>query len=57
MSKLDEFIEQQPDAAGRVQGHVPKKVREQVDSIRKKKGWKWDQMLEAMFKRLIAEEK
>ena len=56
MAKLEQFIEIETDTA-RVQGKVPRPIYKELDKIRRRKKLKWDQILEAMFKRVVAEEK
>lgn len=40
-----------------VQAKVPESLYEKVNKLREKKGWTWPVLIEAMFKRLLAESK
>lgn len=56
MSKLDQFIEKE-EPRSRVQAQVSTNVYNRVDQIRKHKKLTWNELVEAMFRRLLSEEK
>lgn len=54
MKKLEEFITA-TEAKARVQAMVPERLYERVNKVREKKDLTWHELMEALFKRVVAE--
>lgn len=53
---IEKFMEpEQPKIV--VQAKVPKPLYERVNELREERNWTWPELMEAMFKRLLAEKK
>ena len=53
---IQKYINQEPELA-RIQAKVQKTIAKDADNIRSKLGVTWNELVEALLKRLIAEEK
>lgn len=55
MNNIENYM---PEAEKKlVQAHVGVSLYEKVNKLREKKGWTWPVLMEALFKRLLSENK
>ncbi len=53
---IDKYLPQKEETT-LTQGHVPKRIFHSVNQYRESKGLTWNELLEALFKRLLDEVK